>query len=166
MTSPEPNSESSTVPSGAKHTGPVVERVFRRRIFKHLLRYFYLFMLIGLSVSMPMSMIERAQLHHQIDLGSELFMLLFIVGINVLILPSAFFEVNGIIFKDDCLKIETMLLPVTVPFDHIVSLTVPNYLVWAVLRTKRGFYLINRRDIANLDELFSLLAPKLPSDAL
>ncbi|MBP9094756.1 hypothetical protein KBI23_27300 [bacterium] len=166
MASLEPNSEPSTVSSGAKPTGPLVEHVFRRRIFKHLLRYFYLLMLVGLSVSMPMSMIERAQLHHHIDLGSELFLLLFIVGINALILPSAFFEVNGIIVRADCLKIETMLLPVTVPFDQIVSLTVPKYFVWAVLRTKRGFYLINRRDIANLDELFSLLAPKLPSEAL
>ncbi|MDP3507337.1 MAG: hypothetical protein Q8T09_05060 [Candidatus Melainabacteria bacterium] len=166
MASLEPNSESSTVSPGAKNTGPVVEHVFRRRIFKHLLRYFYLFMLIGLSVSMPMSMLERAQLHHHIDLASELFLLLFIVGINALILPSAFFEVNGIIVKADGLKIETMLFPVSVPFDQIVSLTVPNYLVWAVLRTKRGFYLINRRDIANLDELVGLLAPKLPSGVL
>lgn len=166
MAALEPNSESSTVPSGAKHTGPVVEHVFRRRIFKHLLRYFYLLMLVGMTVSMPMSLIERAQLHHRIDLGSELFLLLFIFGINVLILPSAFFEVNGIIVKEDGLKIETMLLPVIVPFDQIVSLTIPKYLVWAVLRTKRGFYLINRRDITNLDELFGLLAPKLPSESL
>jgi hypothetical protein len=165
MASNDPNSEPSTVSPGAKPAGPQVEHVFRRGIFKHLLRYFYLLMLVGMSVSMPMSMIERAQLHQHIDLGSELFLLLFIVGINILILPSAFFEVNGIIVKADGLKIETMLLPVTVPFDQIISLTVPNYLVWALLRTKRGFYLINRRDIANLDQLYSLLAPKLPSDA-
>lgn len=147
-------------------SGPVVEHVFRRRLFKHCLRYFYLLMLCGLSVSMPMSFVERAQLHQHIDVGSELFLLLFIVGINALILPSAFFEVNGIIFSNDGLKIETMLLPVKVKFDDIVSLTAPNYLVWAVLRTKRGFYLINRRDITNFNELYGLLAPKLPSEAL
>ena len=166
MAIPEPNSESSTVPIEVKNTGLVVEHVFRRRLFKHLLRYFYLLMLLGLTVSMPMSLIERVQLHHHIDLGSELFLLLFILGINLLILPSAFFEVNGIILNDDGLKIETMLLPVKVSFDQIVSLTVPNYLNWAILRTKRGFYLINRRDISNFNELYGLLAPKLPSGSM
>jgi hypothetical protein len=166
MATPEPNSESSTVSSGAKRTGPKVEHVFRRRLIKHLLRYFYLLMLVGLTVSMPMSLIERAQLHHHIDLGSELFMLFFILGINILILPSAFFEVHGIIFSEDGLKIETMFFPVRVPFDQIVTFAVPNYLIWAVLRTKRGFYLINRKDIANFDELYGLLAPKLPSESL
>ena len=166
MATLEPNSESSTVSPGAKRTGPKGEQVFRRKLVKHLLRYFYLLMLVGLTVSMPMSFVERAQLHHHIDLGSELFMLIFILGINILILPSAFFEVNGIIFSEDGLKIQTMLFPVRVPFDQIVSFTAPNYLVWAVLRTKRGFYLINRKDIANFDELYGLLAPKLPSASL
>ncbi|CAN5177470.1 hypothetical protein BH11CYA1_BH11CYA1_15690 [soil metagenome] len=165
MSTLEPNSDASNVSPPAKHSGPVVEHIFRRRLFKHLLRYFYLLMLFGLTVSMPMSFVERLQLHQHIDLGSELFLLVFIVGINALILPSAFFEVNGIVFSDEGLKIETMLLPVKVRFDEIVSLAVPTYLVWAVLRTKRGFYLINRRDIANFNELYGLLAPKLPSEA-
>lgn len=139
---------------------------FRRKARKSLVRYFYLLILLGLNISMPMSMIERAQHNMAVDYGAEVFLLVFIFGLDVVMLPSLLFEVNGVIVGKDSLIIETLFGRHTIADSDIVSLKLPTFLVWAVLRTKRGFYLINRRDIPNFDELASLMAPKLPPGTL
>lgn len=137
--------------------------VFRRKTFKRIIRYFYLLMLTGLVVSLPMSMIERHQHHLSIDFKAEAFLLVFILAMNVLILPSSLFEVHAVIVKNDGLRLETMFAPVDIAYDDIVAFKLPPYLIWAVLRTKRGFYLINKRDIGNFDQLLGFLAPRLPA---
>lgn len=136
---------------------------FRRKARKSLVRYFYLLILLGLNISMPMSMIERAQHKLAVDFGAEVFLLVFIFGLDLVMLPSLLFEVNGVIVAKGSLIIETLFGRHTIADEDIVSLKLPKFLVWAVLRTKRGFYLINRRDIPNFEELLSLVAPKLPS---
>jgi hypothetical protein len=136
--------------------------VFRRKTHKRLVRYFYLLMLTGLIVSLPMSMVERHQHNLPIDLRAEAFLLVFILLMNILILPSSLFEVHAVIIKEDGLALETMFAPVDILYSDIISFKMPSYLVWAFLRTKRGFYLINKRDIGNFDQLLSFLAPRLP----
>ncbi len=134
---------------------------FRRKGRKNLVRYFYLLVLLGLNISMPMSMIERAQHKLSVDFGSEVFLLVFIFCLDAVMLPSLFFEVKGVIVAADSLTIETLFGRHVIANEDIVSLKLPKFLVWAVLRTKRGFYLINRRDIPDFEELLSLMAPKL-----
>lgn len=135
---------------------------FRRKARKHYVRYFYLLVLLFLNISFLMSMIERAQHRLYVDFGSEAFLLVFILGLDCVMLPSLLFEVNAVLVREDALIIETMFGSRTVFYGDIVSMTMPKYLVWAVLRTKRGFYLINRREIPDFDQLLALLAPKLP----
>ena len=137
--------------------------VYRRRLWKHLTRYFYLTMLLGLNVSTVMLLIGRISRHETVQIGTELMMFAFLAVMDLWILPICLLEINSLQLTDSGLKVGTVYGIWQIPYEDVVSFKLNEQLVWATLRTKRGFYLINRKDLVNFNELPHRLAEKLDS---
>lgn len=100
------------------------------------------------------------------NMGVEVFQFLFVLFIDAYMLPSLLFEINSLAIGENGLEIGALLWRTRVPYEDVVSFKVPTMLTWAILRTKRCFYLINRRDIPKFQELMVLLGARLPSSKL
>jgi hypothetical protein len=140
--------------------------VYRRALWKHFSRYFYVFMLLGLNLSTFMLLLGRLQRHESINIGSELTMFAFLAVMDLWLLPICLLEVNSLQITDKGLRVGTIFWRWLLPWSDIVSFKMNENLVWATMRTKRGFYLINRKDISNFSELRPQLTEMLDSGAL
>lgn len=147
---------------GKKGEGPV----YRRALWKHISRYFYVLMLSGLNLSTFMLLLGRLQRHEPINIGSELTMFAFLALMDLWILPICVLEVNSLQITDQGLRVGTIFWRWLIPWSDIASFKLNENLVWATMRTKRGFYLINRKDISNFSELRPQLTEMLDSGAL
>jgi len=136
-------------------------RVFRRAGWKHFLRWVAFVFLVGLNIAMPMSLIERLLKHAMvIQAGPEALQFVFLLFCDLYFLPGCFFEVNWLAIKDDELVLANLVWTVKLNRTDIVSVQMPTILIWLLLRTRRCFYLINKADMPNFDELASLIEQK------
>ncbi len=133
---------------------------FKRAGWKHFSRWFLFVFVVGLNVSMPMSLVERLLKHVTISPGPELVQFLFLLGCDLYFVPVCVFEVNSVKIAGDEMEVATLLWKAKLTKKDIVSLKTPNILTWALLRTRRLFYLINRVDIPNFDQLAALIGQR------
>jgi len=137
------------------------DRTYKRATWKHIGRWIMFVFLVGLNVAMPMSLFERLARHNAVQLGPELVQFLFLAACDMYFLPTAIFEVNYVTVRGEELIVANLLWKTKLQRKDIVSFVCPRWLTWGLLRTPRCFYLINRADIANFDELASLIEQKL-----
>lgn len=126
-------------------------------------RLFFFVCLIMLNFSGPLSLISRLLRHGEPNWGAEIFHLICVVVIDLYMVPSVIFEVDSIEVNETGLVIKNLLWKSTPTFAEVKSFEVRQFFVWAILKTARCFYLINRRDIPNAEELIVLLDSRLPS---
>jgi hypothetical protein len=93
-------------------------------------------------------------------------MFAFLAVMDLWLLPICLLEVNSLQITDKGLRVGTIFWRWLLPWSDIVSFKMNENLVWATMRTKRGFYLINRKDISNFSELRPQLTEMLDSGAL
>lgn len=136
---------------------------FRRHKVKHYPRYFFLLVTLGLNFSMVMSFVDRWLHGFHFQLAPELMQFGFLLFIDLYILPFLLLELNSIGFGEKELTLGALLWRVKVPYEDIQEFSCPPYWAFAVLRTRRCFYLINRRELGVFAELQALMAEKLAS---
>lgn len=140
--------------------------LFKRALRKHIACYAFFACVLLLNIATPMSFVNRYSHHMPMNMGVEVFQFLFVLFIDAYMLPSLLFEINSLAIGENGLEIGALLWRTRVPYEDVVSFKVPTMLTWAILRTKRCFYLINRRDIPKFQELMVLLGARLPSSKL
>ncbi|MBS1993602.1 MAG: hypothetical protein JSS83_23970 [Cyanobacteria bacterium SZAS LIN-3] len=137
------------------------EKTFKRAVWKHCLRWLLFVFLVGLNIAMPGSLIERLIRHVPIQPGPEAVQFLFLLLCDLYMLPSAVFEVNSVTVRDGEVILGCLLWKSKLKKDQIVSFKIPKMLTWALLRTPRCFYLINRADFGNFEELATLIEQRV-----
>ncbi len=100
---------------------------------------------------------------HAHSFTEQLPSLLLLLLVDLTMLPPLVFEVDKLIATSDKLIIKTLLWQVKIPWDAIVAIWSPIYMAYAVIRTKRCFYLVNKRDIQPFGELLEILEAKAAS---
>ena len=133
---------------------------FQRARWKHFIRYFGAFVIFWLNVSLVLATIEIHTTHESPDIWRELLSYVIVLFFNVTVLVPTLLEVDTAWASPDKLTVGTLLWKSKIPWKDIVALYNPVWLTFAVLRTRRCFYLINKRDIQPLDELLETIAFK------
>jgi|AGTN01.1.fsa_nt_gi hypothetical protein len=141
---------------------PGVE-TYKRPLWKHLLRYIIAFTIAVLNFSIVMSFITRLEHGQSMDVLKELFFFVFVGIVNVLFAVPAIFEVNRARVDDETLQLDALLWRTRLKWGDLVEFEQPRFLKFAILRTKRCFYLINRRDIIAFDTLARSITDKMAS---
>ena len=125
-------------------------------------RIFFFACLVLLNISGPLSLVTRLIHHDLVNWGAEMFHLGCVILINIYMLPSVLFEVDSIEVTESGLKVKNLLWTSQATFSEVKSFDVRQFFIWAILKTQSCFYLINRRDLPNFDELVSILSARLP----
>jgi hypothetical protein len=133
---------------------------FKRAAWKHASRWFLFVCVLGLNIAMPMSFLDRILRHATISPGPELVQFLFLLGCDLYFIPVTVFEVHSITISGDAMQVATLLWKSKLTKNDVVSLQMPNILTWAILRTRRCFYLINRLDIPHFEQLATLISQR------
>ncbi len=136
-------------------------RVFKRAIWIDVMRWLLMLCVVGLNIFLPMSLLTRVFNHSAVNFGFEAVQALFLLACDIYFLPVCLLEPKSISLEGDKLVVNTLLWTARLGAADIVSFSVPRALTWGLLRTRRCFYLINRSDIKNFDELAVLIAQRL-----
>lgn len=134
----------------------------QRKRSLHRKRLFFFVCLVMLNFSGPLSLASRLLRHGDPNWGAEIFHLVCVIVIDLYMVPSVIFEVDSVEVNESGLVIKNLLWKSTPTFAEVKSFDVRQFFVWAILKTRRCFYLINRRDLPNAEELIALLQSRLP----
>lgn len=145
-----------------KEDEPGVE-TYKRPLWKHLLRYAVVSTILLLNVGMVGSLVERSGHGQSMDIFKELFFFAFAGIVNLLFGVPAVFEVNRARVDDESLELNTLLWRTRLKWGEVLEFEQPRFLKFAILRTRRCFYLINRRDIIAFDSLARSIMDKMAS---
>ncbi len=134
------------------------ETTYQRAAWRHVYRWILFIFVAGMDISMPMSLIERAS-HHLMAIKPlfELGQFGFLFIVNCYFLPVCLLEVNYVVVRPEEILVANLLWEAKLTKGKIISLTTPRFLAAALLRTARWFYLINKSDIPNSEELIALI---------
>jgi hypothetical protein len=134
---------------------------FSRARWKHWSRYFGAFVIAMLNVSLVMSTIQIHTSQPLPDIDRELLSFAFVLFFDVTVLLPIILEVDRVVVTPDKVVFKTLFWTSKVPWSEIISFKNPLVLTFAIVRTPRCFYLINKKDIRPLDELLETIQFKL-----
>jgi hypothetical protein len=139
---------------------------FQRPRWKHGTRIFGFIVMAVLNVSLVMSDVERIGKHHELSLIQEVITYLALIVIDATLLLPIVFEVDKVIVQDSRLILKTLFWTAKPPWSDLISFSNPKMLKFGILKTKflktkKIFYLINRRDIRGYDRLAQILSERI-----
>ncbi|MBX3137532.1 hypothetical protein KF707_15015 [Candidatus Obscuribacterales bacterium] len=138
-----------------------IPHVYRRPLWKHIVRYPAAFFLILLNVAVVMSFVERFPQHRVMDPFRELFFFGMVGFIDVFMFLPVLLEVNKIETDTEGLKVGALLWRVKLTWDQIVAFDQPKYLKFAILKTKKGMYFLNKYDLKPFYEVAEIISAKM-----
>ena len=134
---------------------------FKRARWKHWSRYFGFFVIGMLNISLVMSTIQIHMTQPLPDIDRELLSFAFVLFFDVTVLIPILLEVDQVVVTPDKIIFKTLFWTSKVPWSEIISFKNPLLLTFAIVRTPRYLYLINKKDIRPLDELLETIQYKL-----
>lgn len=135
-----------------------IPRSYKRGVFSKAFRYFGVSILLLLNLSMIMSLIERAQAGRLIHPLQEGMFFVFLLIIDALLLVPLLFEANRVETNPEFIRLYTLFWRRTLKWDQIRGFEAPKFFKYAILKTARCFYLINKYDLKPFDELASTIS--------
>lgn len=136
---------------------------FQRARWKHWLHLFGFTVILLLNFSLIQETLQLSTDPRAHTFVEQLPSLLLLLLVDLTMLPPIIFEVDKLIATSDKLIVNTLLWQAKIPWDAIVAIWSPIYMAYAVVRTKRCFYLINKRDIQPFTEVLEILQRKAAS---
>lgn len=141
---------------------PEIPHEYKRSAFKHFVRYPMSMTLLLLNIAVVMSFFERIPKHQLMDPVKEVFFFGVVGFIDVFMFIPVLFEVNRILTDKDGLTISALYWKVRLRWDQLVTFEQPKFLKFAILRTKKTFYLLNKYDLKPYFELAEIISAKMP----
>lgn len=146
------------VPSKAKSEAPEqaafqAKVEYQRARWKHGMRIFGIVLMVVLNISLVMSDIERAQKSAHFSLLHELITYVALLLLDTTVLLPLLFEVDKVEVFQDLLVLKAVFWTAKLKWEDIQYFKLPPMLKFAILRSQRSFYLINKRDIRNYPQL-------------
>lgn len=138
---------------------PDLER-FQRARWKHFVRFFFIGIIVLLFVALT---IRSYELHFVYKNGfdvREIVIYLWATIILLPFLPTLVFEADKVELGTDGLRLKNLFYGAHEKWEDIRSFKNPIYLKFAILRGKKGFYLLNKRDLPNFEQLVETIQHK------
>jgi hypothetical protein len=133
---------------------------FKRQGIKNFLQGIGFVIILCMNVSMVGSDIHLISSHH-LNWYNEMMTASFLIFLDVTTLLPMIFQVRRLRMWEDRIIISTMLWTSKLPWDQITGLTHPANVTLSILKTKRSFYLINRKDLPEIEFFFAKVKEKL-----
>ncbi len=138
----------------------VVNTVFSRSRWKHFIRWIIFCFVLFLYISLLLLSYRSHFLLHKGFLLQEFVVYIMCSLMMLPILPSVVLEVDYVKLEEDGIIFQNLIFKKFVKWEDIRKFTNPLYLKFAIVRTARFVYLLNRRDIPNFDELAEKIREK------
>jgi len=127
--------------------------VYQRARWKHGMRIFGIVLMSVLNVSLVMSDIERANKAAHFSLVHELITYVALLLLDTTVLMPLLFEVDKVELFNDSISLKAIFWTARLKWDEIQYFKTPPMLKFAVLKSQRCFYLLNKRDIKQFSDL-------------
>lgn len=131
--------------------------VYSRARWRHAIRMFGVGILLVLNVSMIGALSTRRPTSHPIPLSADLQLIGLVLFCDVTVLFPFLVEVDKAQALEDKLVLNTMFFKAKIPYADIVSFKAPGYLKFSIVRTRRCFYLLNKRQLEKYDQLAKVI---------
>ncbi len=148
------SSRSEDLPEEApKKRLEILKTQYKRAAWKHFIRYFVVATFLLLDVSTVMSYITRAQAHNLASPGQEIMFFLVVGAFNILLLLPVILEVNRVIIDKDTISLSTLFWKSKLKWSVLLEFDEPMFFKYGILRTKSGYFLINKRDFKEYKQI-------------
>ena len=117
--------------------------------------------MVVLNVSLVMSGVERASKHMHMSIEKELITYVALLILDAAMLVPIIFEVDKIQLTEDTLILKTVFWTAKVRWADVLSYKTAPMWRYALLRTRKCFYLLNKQDIRNFLDLAPLLCQRI-----
>lgn len=134
--------------------------VYARPRWRHATRVFGALVVVFMNIAAFMSTLTRWQAGGLLSFEKELVMVSVVIVCDLMILLPTLLEVDMAKITDDKLILKLTFWKIALPWAKITSFKRPSMFVFAVVRTGRCFYLINRRQISRFDQLAENIAAR------
>lgn len=133
---------------------------FLRSRWKHYVRWVVFCIVLFLYFSLLLLSYHAHFLLHKGFLLQELIVYILCSIMLLPILPSVVMEVDYVRVEDDGIVFQNLLFRRKEKWEDITRFANPLYLKFAIVKTKRFVYLLNRRDMPNFDHLAQMVEEK------
>ncbi|MBX9686291.1 MAG: PH domain-containing protein [Candidatus Obscuribacterales bacterium] len=137
-----------------------VKTEFLRSRWKHYLRWLIFCFALLLYIMLILTSYHSHVLLQKGFLLQELVVYVLCSLMMLPILPSVVLEVDYLRLEDDGIVLQNLLFRRKLLWDEIQGFIDPRYLKFAILRGKKFFYLLNRRDLPHFDEIAEAIRAK------
>ena len=134
---------------------------FERKGIKNVFQAIGFVIILCLNISLIGGDIHLTLAHHAINWQNELMTASFLVFLDVTTLIPMIFQVRRLRMWEDRVIIQTLFWTSKLTWDQITELTHPQNVTLSILKTKRAFYLINRKDLPDIELFFAKVKEKL-----
>ncbi len=135
--------------------------VYDRSLARDVYQWFGFIVLALLNIALVGSDIVRLQSNSSFSWQHELVTYAFLLFMDLTVFIPGLFQVRCIRVWEDRLAVQTMFWTSQLAWQDIISLTLPAYMRVGIMKTKRCYYLIDRRAIRGFDEFLTKLKEKL-----
>jgi hypothetical protein len=133
---------------------------FERKGAKNVLQAVGFIIITCLNISLIGSDIHLMS-RHIFNWYNELMTASFLTFLDVTTLLPMIFQVRRLRMWEDRIVISTLFWTSKLTWDQITDLTHPRNVTLSILKTKRAFYLINRKDLPEIELFFAKVKEKL-----
>jgi hypothetical protein len=136
--------------------------VFKRSQFQNAFRWIAFAMVVAMDIACVASTIGHfvSQGFNVVFLGRQVLSYFLLIVCNCAVLPSIILEARKVEILDDSLVIHNLLYTSTMKWTDIRKVSAPLFLKFAIIRTARGFALINKRDVGGFEDLIQIIREK------
>ena len=138
---------------------------YRRARWKHWSRYAGLFIMMLLNYSLIMSTIADQAMHNHFPLGLQIITFITVIFFDLTLLLPIIFEIDSLWITPDYLEFNVLFWRSKLVWNQIAYIHNPIYSNFAILRSPKCIYLINKRDIKPFDEVFEIIKSKCAKSA-
>lgn len=128
-------------------------------------KFFFLGCVLLLNIATVMSLAGHIVRQESINWASEAVQFLFNIAFTVYMVPTLLLECQSVEVTEHGVNLRVLLWKSRLGFSEVELFQVFRFFTWSILRTSRCFYLINRRDLANFDQLMLILCTRVPFQA-
>ena len=141
-------------------------RTFERAKWKHYVRWFAFLFVLVLDATLVASSINAHFIRHiptaPLSLAREGIGFFLVACCHLMVVPSIVLEANKVEVTPERLILDNLIWRTKIKWEDITAFNAPRILKFAILRTKKFFYLINKRDIERYDDLAEIIEHKAP----
>lgn len=130
---------------------------YKRARWKHAMRYFGLFVVVMLNISLVMSNIQMHQLGKELDWKREVLSYVVVLFFDVTILLPLLLEVDNIAITPDAITLGGLFTKKKINWKDVTDFKAPLYLRYAILRSGKSIYLLNKKDLKPYEELVEII---------